>query len=284
MSYQFATYEKQGHIAIVTINRPERMNAIHYATSEELTEIFDDFQQDENLWVAILTGAGERAFSSGHDNKAIADPNAPEHSPLKRDHRVARTPFGGICRNVEDLILKPIIAAVNGHSMGGGFAMNLACDIRIASENATFQAIEVQVGTVATSGAVQRLPRYISMANAMDMLLTGRRVGAQEALQMGLVSKVVPLPDLMPTAMEYANRICNNAPLAVRSTKELALRCVDLPLFYGLTSWNLSWSLLDRYNNPVDFVEGAAAFVEKRDPKYDPHLERKSIMDPLKQG
>src|SRR5436305_9061141 len=189
MTYQHAIYEKKGHIAYITINRPEVMNALHYATNIELSEIFNDFKQDDEVWVAIITGAGNRAFSAGNDLKATAAATARgEKLPEKR------VPFGGITSDFE--CYKPIIAAVNGVAVGGGFEIALASDIIIAAEHARFGLPEPRVGLIAGADGVHRLPQQIPLKQAMGMLLTGRQIPAQEAYRLGLVNEVVPGTDL----------------------------------------------------------------------------------------
>lgn len=258
--FQNIIYEKRGHIAIITINRPERMNACDPATNIELYRAWTDFRDDDDLWVAILTGAGDRAFSAGNDLKAMAEAQAQGRSTASVHLPV---PFGGMTERVE--IWKPMIAAINGHCLAGGLEMALACDIRIAADHATFGLPEPQRAIIPGAGGTQRLPRYIPMAWAMEMLLTGRPIDAETALRCGLVSRVVPLAELMPTALRIAEEICQNGPLAVRAIKELALRGRDMPLAHGL-------ALEDAFSREIvrteDAQEGPRAFVEKRRPEY----------------
>ena len=173
MSYQYVIYEKKGHIAYVTINRPEVMNALHYAANVELDEIFTDFKQDDEMWVAIITGAGERAFSAGNDLKATAEATAKGESFVGANP----VPFGGITMGYN--CPKPLIAAVNGVAMGGGFEIALACDLIIAAEHARFALPEPRVGLIAGAGGVHRLPQQIPLKQAMGMLLTGRTINSQ---------------------------------------------------------------------------------------------------------
>jgi enoyl-CoA hydratase/carnithine racemase len=248
-------YEKRGKIAIITINRPESMNAIDPQTSQELYDAWCDFRDDEGLWVAILTGAGDKAFSAGNDLVATARGATP---PVRRD-----VPFGGNTRNF--VTWKPTIAAINGYCLAGGLEMALACDIRIAAEHAQFGLPEVRWAIIPGAGGTQRLPRAIPLALAMEMILTGERIDAQRALQAGLVSRVVPADQVMPTALQIAETICKRGPLAVRSAKESILRGLDLTLQQGL---DLEAMFSNRVWASEDAREGPRAFAEKREPQY----------------
>jgi crotonobetainyl-CoA hydratase len=206
MGYEFATYEKEGRIAVVTINRPDRMNALHPPANLELHEIWNDFERDQDIWVGILTGAGDKAFSAGNDLRFTA-----EHG---RDMvRAAETGFGGLTKRTT--CVKPIIAAVNGYALGGGFEMALACDIIIAAEEARVGLPEVRVGLMAGAGGVHRLPRMIPEKIAMGYLLTGRHMTAQEAHRLGVVNEVVPRAQVMATANDnLLPRLMGDAQLA----------------------------------------------------------------------
>ena len=259
MSYQYAIYEKKGHIAYVTLNRPEVMNALHYAAQVELNEIFNDFKNDDEAWVAIITGAGNRAFSAGNDLKATAAATA-RGEKLGGEKPL---PFGGITRDFE--CAKPLIAAVNGVAMGGGFEIALACDLIIAAEHARFGLPEPRVGLIAGAGGVHRLPQQIPLKQAMSMLLTGRQVSAQEAYNMGFVNEVVPAAELMAAAERWANQILECSPLCVRLTKEAALAGLGLPIDEAIRK---DRPLMERLLASEDFVEGPKAFSEKRKPHW----------------
>ena len=205
MAFEFTSYEKKGRIAYVTINRPEVMNAVHPPASRELSEIWDAFQADDDAWVAIFTGAGDRAFSAGNDLKYTA---AHPHEP--RVTEATKGGFGGITHRFD--LYKPIIAAVNGYALGGGFEMALACDIIVAADHARFGLPEPTVGLMAGAGGAHRLPRHVPLKVAMGMMLTGRHVTAQEAEQRGLVNQVVPLADLLTAAEGWANQVLACAP------------------------------------------------------------------------
>jgi len=256
MAYQFATYETQGRIAIVTLNRPERMNALHPPAHFELHDIWNEFERDPEVWVGILTGAGDRAFSAGNDLKYTA-----EHGPHRGPS--AASGFGGITNRTA--CWKPIIAAVNGHALGGGFEMALACDIIIAAENARLGLPEVRVGLMAAAGGVHRLLRMMPHKIAMGYMLTGRHMTAQEAHRWGIVNEVVPQAEVMPTALKWANEILACAPLSVRASKQAALMGLDHPLDIAL-NMNYTEALRMRYSE--DTVEGPRAFAEKRPPNW----------------
>jgi len=249
-------YNKEGRIAIFTINRPQALNAMNMETVRDLHEVMIDFRDDPELWVGIITGAGEKAFSAGADIK--------DTLPFMREHRdrpwvFPATPMRGL------ELWKPLIAAINGLALGGGLEIALACDIRIASENARFGSPEVTLGLIPGWGGTQRLPRLIPWAKAAELLLTGRPIDAQEAYRIGLVNKVVPLEQLMPTAKEWAEIICQAGPMAVRATKEAMIRGTSLTLEEGLRLEN---SLTMHVLGTEDFTEGITAFVEKRKPAY----------------
>ncbi|MHB8576277.1 MAG: enoyl-CoA hydratase-related protein, partial [Dehalococcoidia bacterium] len=207
MEYQNVLFEQRGRISIITINRPDRMNAIDPRTSFELQDAWHRFRDDAEAWVAILTGAGDRAFSAGNDLVASAragrgdsGPPAPEQQAMRR------APFGGNTRGLE--LWKPTIAAINGYCLAGGLEMALACDIRIAVEHAQFGLPEVTWSLIPGAGGTQRLPRNVPVAVAMDMILTAERIDSQAALRWGLISRLVSKEELMPTALKLAETIC----------------------------------------------------------------------------
>jgi E-phenylitaconyl-CoA hydratase len=246
-------------IATVLINRPEAMNSIDPETRMQMYQAWARIRDDKEIHVAVITGAGDKAFCTGADLKKTNPPRESfaemmlmENNPGNITHT-----FGGTD--------KPIIAAVNGYAMGGGMELALACDICIASDNATFSLSEVRVGSLPASGSVQRLPRSISRSDAMLMLLTGDRVSAAEAIRMGFVSKVVPQGELMITAYAIARRIAQNAPLSVRALKRLVTQGTDMPLVHALDLDRYMWGLL---RDTEDRLEGRKAFAEKRPPAF----------------
>lgn len=255
-------YRKKGKIAIITINRPEKMNALDPDSNRELIKAWIDFRDDEELLVAIITGAGTQAFCAGADLKRVEEFYS--LTPFQRREISEREPaLGGITRNLT--IWKPIIAAINGVCLAGGFELALACDIRIASENATFGLTEVRWGIMPGAGGTQRLPRLIPLAKAVEMILTAEKIDAHEAYQMGLLNHVVPLPELMSASLKIAEKICENGPLAVRAAKEAILRGIDLSLDEGL---RLEQFLAEPLRQSEDAREGIRAFREKRKPVF----------------
>lgn len=245
-------FEKKGHIAYVTINRPERLNACDFETYETLAKIWREFRDDAALRVAILTGVGERAFSAGSDIKA----NYVERPDEEPQNILFPLLFD---------LYKPIIAAINGHANGGGLEQALCCDIRVAAEHAQFGLGEVRLGWLPGAGGTQRLPRLIPLGRALEMLYTGNRIGAQEALRLGLVDYVVPMSQLMSKCEEIATEICKSAPLAVQKIKQAALRGLDMSLADGL---KLERELYNWLQGTEDAREGAKAFAEKRSPQW----------------
>ena len=253
---------KKGHIAYVTINRPEVMNALHAEANRELSEVFTDFKEDDNAWIAILTGAGERAFSAGNDLKATAAATARGESIAARPASDRPVYFGGV---VGLQCNKPIIAAVNGVAAGGGFEIALACDLIIASELARFALPEPKVGLVAGAGGMHRLPQQLPLKLAMGLLLTGKWLSAQDAARFGLVNEVVPRDQLMATAEHWAGEILECSPLSVRLTKESALAGLALPVEKAMADDRERLQVL---LSSQDFKEGPAAFAEKRKPNW----------------
>jgi enoyl-CoA hydratase/carnithine racemase len=243
-------YRKEGTIAFLTINRPEAFNSLSMQVHKELINAFLDFRDDPDLWVAIITGAGDKSFSTGQDIK--------EFSPGPIDAE-------DLAYNRADKIYKPIIAAINGWCLGGGLELSLSCDIRIAAEHARLGQPEINIGYMPGGGGTQRLPRFVSRAKAAEMLLTGEPIDAQEAYRIGLVNQVVSLDQLMPTAKRYAETICKKGPLGVRASKEAMIRGYSMTLEEGL---QLERSLSNGLRDTEDFMEGASAFKEKRPPAY----------------
>ncbi|QKH36911.1 enoyl-CoA hydratase/isomerase family protein [Achromobacter pestifer] len=246
------------HVATITLNRPEALNSIDPETRAELRGAWRRIKEDDNIRVAVLTGAGEKAFCTGSDLKKTMPPK----------ESFAQQSFGQASSDhlLADLDTdKPLICAINGYAMGGGLELALACDIRIASENAQFALSEVRLGSIPGAGGTQRLPRAIGTSNAMLMLLTGDRVDAAEALRIGLVSKVVPQAELLPAALAIAARIAGNAPLSVRAIKRLVHSGLDMPLPAAIDAERYVFGLL---RDTEDRIEGRKAFQEKRSPVY----------------
>jgi len=257
-------FERSGPIATVTINRPEKMNALTGEMMARLGEVWREVDADDAIRVAVIIGAGERAFCSGRDLMAGA-PGGPEYH-RQRKERGLPTEDTGLEAMVPAGVGKPVIAAINGHCLAGGFALALACDLRIASENARLGTSSVNRGLLAGGGQTQRLVRYLPFGIAMEMLLSGQPLEAQRALQYGLVNAVVPITQLRATAQAWAEQLCQNAPLAMRATKEIAYHGgFELPFGEAMKLENR------RYNEMLetdDVLEGARAFAERRPPQY----------------
>jgi E-phenylitaconyl-CoA hydratase len=244
-------------VASITINRPERLNAMDAEHYRRLSEAWVRVRDDTAVRVAVVTGAGERAFTVGADIKSFltAPPGLDEMWLTQRDQLLNR--------GLE--VWKPVIAAVNGLCLGGGMTLLFATDIRVAAEHATFSLAEVKRGVVAGNGGTQRVLCQLPHAIGMEMLLTGDPIDAAAAERWGLVNKVVPKERLMETALDYARRIAANAPLAVQAAKELAVRSRDMDLVSGLRVEALVNRLL---GFTEDAKEGPAAFAEKRSPTF----------------
>ncbi|MDR5802725.1 enoyl-CoA hydratase-related protein [Caballeronia sp. LZ001] len=253
---RFCRYEVEGPLLILTIDRPEVLNALHPQAHRELAEAFDRYAADASLRVAIVTGAGERAFCVGTDLKALA---------ASGDHTKPATGFAGITHRFD--LYKPLIAAVNGLCLGGGMEILAACDLGVASDHAQFGLPEPRVGLAALGGGLlQRLPRQIGMKDAMGLVLTGNRISADEARRIGLLNEVVPAAELMKRARALAEDILACAPLAVQASKQVMLQ--------SLAQANLAATLHEDYPlarrmlDSDDAREGPQAFAEKRKPNW----------------
>jgi enoyl-CoA hydratase/carnithine racemase len=259
---EFCRYEKKDHVAYITITRPEVMNSLHAHASRELGGVFDDFAADDDSWVAVLTGEGDRAFSAGNDLKYTA-----EMSRLPREQRPDLSMpvggFGGITSRYD--LFKPVIARVNGFALGGGLEMALACDIIVAADHAEVGLPEPRRGLIAGAMGVHRLPRQLPLKQAMGYMLTGRHIPAQRAYEMGLVNEVVPLAKLDDAVAAWVADIVRCAPLSVRATKEAAMRGLQMPLEEAAVA-DYQWELVRRRS--ADAIEGPRAFAEKRAPNW----------------
>lgn len=255
--YQFCKVERDGPLTIVTINRPEVMNALHPPANFELAEVMDSFAADPDQWVAIVTGAGDKAFSAGNDLKYQAGGGKMTIPP---------TGFAGLTSRFD--LDKPVIAAVNGLAMGGGFEIALACDIIVAADSASFALPEPRVGLAALAGGLHRLPREIGSKRALGMILTGQRVSAQEGKDLGFVNDVVPAGDMMVAARKWAGEILALSPMSVRASKQAVYRSLTEPsIEAGLKGQNKYPAVAAMYKSD-DFVEGPRAFAEKRKPEW----------------
>jgi enoyl-CoA hydratase/carnithine racemase len=252
---EFCKVEREGHLTIVTLNRPEVMNALHYPAHLELEQVWNDFDADPDQWVAIVTGAGDRAFSAGNDLKFQA-------AGGKRGF--VKSGFAGLTSRYD--LFKPVIAAVNGVAMGGGFEIALACDIIIAAENAKFALPEPRVGLAALAGGVHRLPRTIGLKRAMGMMLTGRHVPAREGYELGFVTALAPEGGALAEARKWAAQILECSPMSIRATKQSAMQ--GLAIADLATAYKVDYDAVIRMRNSQDFIEGPKAFSEKRKPNW----------------
>jgi len=250
-------YEAQDGIALITLDRPDVLNAMNNQMRTELFEIFTRLRMDESVKVVVVAGGGDRAFSAGADIREFLEPPTPTHFRESRK----RLDF----RSEMDRCPQPIIAAIRGFALGGGLEFALACDIRVAAEDAQLGLTEINLAIIPGGGGTQRLPRLVGRGKALEMILTGMRVPAAEALRIGLVERVVPVSELMPAAQGLARDIAAKAPIALRYAKEAVVSGLGLPLQDGIRLENDLATLL---RTTEDRVEGARAFVEKRKPKW----------------
>ena len=252
---EFCSAEREGRVLVVTIKRPERMNALHSPAHFELSEIFDEFENDPDLWVAILTGEGDRAFSAGNDLRWQAEGGTRDRPP---------SGFGGITTRFDRS--KPLIAAVNGVAMGGGFELALASDIIIATETARFALPEPRVGLAALAGGLHRLPRMMPMKHAMGMILTGRHVMAEEAYRLGIVTEVVPAGKALDGALRWAGEILQCSPLSIRASLQAIMQGLNHASVEE--AMNAEYPAIVRMQKSEDYIEGPKAFAEKRPPQW----------------
>lgn len=261
-------YELEDHIATITLNRPEAHNAFSRDLLREMRAAFARFREEEDARVGIVTEAGGKAFSAGMDLKELSERRQRSQTPDDRPRPSGVSRF--LANDPTDLfagpnLWKPLVAAIDGYCLAGGLELALSCDIRVASQRSVFGLTEVTRGIIAGGGGTQRLPRTVPLAAAMEILLTGRHVSAEEALRWGLVNRVVSSEDVMPTAREIARAIAANAPLAVRASKEAALRGLDVPFADGM---RIEAFLSQTIARTEDAREGPLAFAQKRKPDY----------------
>ncbi len=255
MAYEYIKVDRDGPITIFTLNRPDVMNALHSPAHFEMDDALNAFAADPDQWVGVITGAGDRAFSAGNDLKWQATGGKMGSPP---------SGFAGLTSRFD--LTKPLIAAVNGVAMGGGFEIALACDLIIAADTAIFALPEPRVGLAALAGGLHRLPRAIGVKRAMGMILTGRRVPAAEGKELGFVNEVVPVGQALAGAKRWAAQILECSPMAVRASKQAAYR--------GLEEANLATALQTLYPAQqanaasADYIEGPKAFAEKRKPNW----------------
>ncbi len=256
MTYETLRYEAADGVATVTLNRPEVHNAMNAAMRRELTACFTALATDDAVRAVVVAGAGDRAFSAGADIREFVEPEPPT---VFREQR-RRLDF----RRAMDACPQPLIAAIRGWALGGGLELALACDIRIAGDDARLGLPEVTLGIIPGGGA-QRLPRLIGRGKALELILTGARIGAEDARRLGLVERVVPAADVLREAHALARSIAERAPLAVRYAKEAVVKGLELPLAAGL---RLERDLSALLRTTEDRLEGARAFLDKRPPRW----------------
>lgn len=256
MELKFSKVERRGPIAIVTLSRPEVYNALHTDAHFELQKVFDDFAVDPEQWIAVVTGSGDKAFCAGNDLKWQA-------AGGKRGWD--KGGFAGLTSRFD--CDKPIIAAVNGVAMGGGFEIALACDLIIAAENATFALPEPRVGLAALAGGLHRLPRQIGLKRAMGMILTARHVSAKEGQELGFVNEVVPQGEALNAALRWAETIAKNSPMSIRASKQAIQKGLGVSLEQAIEEQR-EYPAVKAMAASQDYIEGPKAFSEKRPPKW----------------
>src|SRR5258705_5804567 len=257
MPYSTSRFRPAEPVATITLDRPDVHNAMNNTMREELLDAFTRLVKDDDVRVILVTGAGERAFSAGADIREFVEPLVP--TTFRESRR--RIDF----RQVMDRCPQPIIAAIRGYAFGGGLELALACDIRVAAEDAQLGLTEINLAIIPGGGGTQRLPRLVGRGKALEMILTGMRIPAAEALRIGLVERVVPLAEHPSAAQALARQIADKAPIALRYAKESVVGGLGLPLADGIRLENDLSTLL---RTTEDRIEGAKAFVEKRKPRW----------------
>ena len=259
-------YEHHGRVRLITINRADRMNSLDFEANDELIEVWREFDKDDDAYVAVITGAGDRAFCAGADLKTYTMDFARRPAPEFRRKFTNGPGFGGITRNLE--IHKPIIAAINGYAISGGFELALAADIRFCSPNAEFALQDAKWGFHACDGGLIRLPQIVGRGNAMEIILSGERVNADHAYRIGLVNGVVPADKLMEKALSYGQMLAKRSPLSHRFAKEVMERAVGLPMSEALRLESRSFYDV---GFTEDLAEGTSAFRERREAQFKGH-------------
>jgi short chain enoyl-CoA hydratase (EC 4.2.1.17) len=257
MPYETIIYERLGSIALITLNRPEAMNAINSQLWCEMGNLLEEIENDNEIHIIVLTGSGDRAFCAGMDLKELAS------GKFRITDEMAKWGFAGIAKH---FISKPIIAAVNGLAIGGGLEIMLACDLIVASDQSKFALPEVKRGIIAAGGGLLRIARQIPEKIAMKLVLTGDVFEAKDALQWGLVNEVVAPEKVLDTAMELANKICENAPIAVQFSKRVLYESMDTSLNFPENAWSINDLYTKKIFATEDSKEGPKAFAEKRKP------------------
>jgi enoyl-CoA hydratase len=257
VTYEAIRYETQDGVATVTLNRPDVHNAMNVPMRRELVDCFTRLVDDDGVRVIVVTGAGERAFSAGADIREFVEAQSPTAFRQTRQ----RLEF----RQVMDRCPQPIIAAIRGYALGGGLELALACDIRIAGDDATLGLTEVNLAIIPGGGGTQRLPRLVGRGKALELILTGARISAAEAYRLGIVERLVPAREVTTQALELARTLAQKAPVALRYAKEAVVKGLELPLADGL---RLEADLSALLRTTEDRLEGARAFLEKRPPRW----------------
>lgn len=257
MTYQTILYEVADRVATITLNRPDVRNAMNDAMRGELSRCFTELTTAEDVGVIVVTGGGDKAFSAGADIREFVEPLV----PVRFRERRRQLDF----RQIMDRCPQPIIAAIRGVALGGGLELALACDIRLAAEDALLGLTEVNLAIIPGGGGTQRLPRLVGRGKALEMILTGARISGVEAHRIGLVERVAPAADVLRSALELARELAGRAPVALRYAKEAVVKGLELSLADGL---RLEGDLSTLLRTTEDRVEGARAFVEKRRPTW----------------
>lgn len=259
--YEFILFEVKEHVAWITLNRPEVLNAMHPPMAAELRNAWKQVRDNDDIWMGVLTGSGERAFSAGSDLKWRSElgEDARAHNRGEIDDQ------SGVGFQRGSNCWKPFIAAVNGYAVGGGLELVLGCDLILAAENAQFGLPEVRRGLMADGAGIHRLMRRVPHSVAMAMVLSGQFIDAQEAWRVGLVNQVVPLPELGETVERWVEQVMECAPLSLQASKEAALRGLELPLAEAMAR---VFPQAERLYASEDFIEGPLAFAEKRVPNW----------------